>query len=152
LAAFLPPETSMVDDEGITISNDYDEGLALARKAKKKVLLDFSGYGCVNCRKMESTVLRDERVINAIAKDYVVVRLFVDDRKLLPQPIVVNWSGKQRVINTYGEKWSHLESETFKSIAQPFYIILSEKGERISVPFGYDEDTEKFLKWLNTQE
>lgn len=152
LAAFLPPETTTVNDEGIIISNDYDEGLALARKEKKMVLLDFSGYGCVNCRKMESTVLRDKRVINTIAKNYVVVRLFVDDRKQLPQPIVVNWSGKQRIINTFGEKWSHLESETFKSIAQPFYVILSEKGERISTPFGYDEDTERFLKWLNTRE
>ncbi len=153
ISAFAPP----MNTQDFVITQDrveqhtYDsleEVYAQARAENKNILLDFSGYGCVNCRKMEAKVLSDERV-QARLKDFVVVTLMVDDRTALAEPITVEENGKTITLKTVGDKWSHLQRSRFKANAQPYYIQLDAEGNTISNSYAYDEDIDKFLRWLN---
>lgn len=145
VSAFAPIEKSLH-----TVFTDYEEGMEFARKAGKPVFLEFTGYGCVNCRKMEESVFKDEEVKGRL-NDFVVIRLYVDDRTELPVPLSVSDNGKGgiRMLYTVGDKWSHLESSRFGSLAQPLYIILDPQTEQpLSSPYAYNEDTARFLEWL----
>lgn len=143
VSAFMPPKT----DASETVFDDYEKGMAAARKAGKKVFLDFTGYGCVNCRKMEAAVFTDERV-KAKMSDFIVVRLYVDDRTELPQKIYVK-ENTEKVLRTVGDKWSLLEEHKFGQITQPLYAILDADGNALTTTYSYDEDVEKFLRWLS---
>lgn len=143
VSAFAPP----MPDKGLVIS-DFEEGLTLAKKKGKRVFVDFTGYGCVNCRKMEATVFRDERIMQTLENDYIVIRLYVDDKTPLEEPIHTEYGGKQRTLRTVGDRWSHLQATRFGAQTQPFYIILDEDGNAIASARSYDEDADAFLKWL----
>ncbi len=152
ISAFAPPMSTQdfVITAGETEQHTFDsleEAYAKAKAENKQILLDFSGYGCVNCRKMEAKVLSDERV-QARLKDFIVVTLIVDDRTTLAEPITVEENGKTITLKTVGDKWSHLQRSRFKANAQPYYIQLDAEGNTISDSYAYDEDIEKFLHWL----
>ncbi len=152
ISAFAPPMSTQdfVITTGETEQHTFDsleEAYAKAKAENKQILLDFSGYGCVNCRKMEAKVLSDERV-QARLKDFIVVTLIVDDRTALAESITVEENGKTITLKTVGDKWSHLQRSRFKANAQPYYIQLNSDGEVISNSYAYDEDIEKFLNWL----
>lgn len=143
VSAFMPPKT----DASEAVFDDYEKGMAAARKAGKKVFLDFTGYGCVNCRKMEAAVFTDERV-KAKMSDFIVIRLYVDDRTELPQKMYVK-ENTEKVLRTVGDKWSLLEEHKFGQITQPLYAILDADGNALTTTYSYDEDVEKFLRWLS---
>ena len=143
VSAFMPPKT----DASETVFDDYEKGMAAARKAGKKVFLDFTGYGCVNCRKMEAAVFTDERV-KAKMSDFIVIRLYVDDRTELPQKMYVK-ENTEKILRTVGDKWSLLEEHKFGQITQPLYAILDADGNALTTTYSYDEDVEKFLRWLS---
>ncbi len=143
VSAFMPPKT----DASETVFDDYEKGMAAARKVGKKVFLDFTGYGCVNCRKMEAAVFTDERV-KAKMSDFIVIRLYVDDRTELPQKMYVK-ENTEKVLRTVGDKWSLLEEHKFGQITQPLYAILDAEGNALTTTYSYDEDVEKFLRWLS---
>lgn len=125
----------------------YDDALLEAGRQGKTLLLDFSGYGCVNCRKMEAKVISDERVQAALA-NYLVVTLIVDDKTKLPEPVTVEENGKQRRLKTVGDYNSYIQRSRFSANAQPYYVRLSPEGKQVGQAYSYDEDISKFLKWL----
>ncbi len=128
---------------------DFDEGMAAAKAEGKPVMLDFTGFGCVNCRKMEAAVWTDSRVARLLTRDYVLVSLYVDDKTSLPSPITVEMpNGKKRTLRSVGDKWSHLQASMFGANTQPYYVLLSPDGRRIAPPRSYDEDVEAYLEWL----
>jgi thiol:disulfide interchange protein DsbD len=130
------------------IFEDYDEGMAYAKEHNMPVFLDFNGYGCVNCRKMEAAVLEKPEVAKHLKK-YVIISLIVDDRTELDEPITVIENGKTITLETVGEKWSHMQRTQYQANAQPYYVQLDADGNKIvEKSYAYDEDIEKFLKWL----
>ena len=145
VSAFTPPmeETGRVID-------DFEAGLALAKREGKRVFIDFTGYGCVNCRKMESTVFQDERIRRVLERDYVFVRLYVDDKTKLTEPLRVEQGGKQRTLRTVGDRWSFLQATRFGAQTQPFYVILDASGTQLAPARSYDEDADAFLRWLQS--
>ncbi len=151
VSAFAPPMSTqdfvMGSAARQTHLDDFDKAMAQAKAEGKQVLLDFSGYGCVNCRKMEAKVLADERVKQAM-NNYVVVTLMVDDKTALEQPIVVEENGKQQRLKTIGDKWSYLQRSRFGANAQPYYVRLSADGRQLSDPYAYNEDVDDFFEWL----
>lgn len=126
---------------------DYYEGLQAARETGKPIFLDFNGYGCVNCRKMEAAVFAIPEVQERLSH-YVFVSLIVDDKTKLAQPEQVTENGTTRTLKTVGDKWSYLQRSEYGANAQPYYIQLSPDGERISEPYSYNEDIEAFIRWL----
>ena len=120
----------------------------LADKEGKRVFIDFTGYGCVNCRKMEATVFQDSRIIEKLEKDYIIIRLYVDDKTALDTPLRVEQNGKIRTLRTIGDKWSYLQASRYGAQTQPFYIITDAEGRMLAPARSYDEDAEAFLKWL----
>ena len=145
VSAFAPPMESIKAQY-----NDYDEALAAARREKKPLLIDFTGYGCVNCRKMEAAVWTDPEVARVMHDDFIIVSLYVDDKTALPSPITVtDAKGNKKTLRTVGAKWSYLQSNRFNSNAQPYYVIVDAEGKAISSPRGYDEDIEAYINWLN---
>ena len=145
VSAFAPPMESIKAQY-----NDYDEALAAARREKKPLLIDFTGYGCVNCRKMEAAVWTDPEVARVMRNDFIIVSLYVDDKTALPSPITVtDAKGNKKTLRTVGAKWSYLQSNRFNSNAQPYYVIVDAEGKAISSPRGYDEDIEAYINWLN---
>ena len=129
---------------------DYEQGMAAAAAQGKPVFLDFTGHGCVNCRKMEQAVWTDPAVADILQDDYVLVSLYVDDKTRLPQPIEVQENGERRTLRTVGDKWSYLQRHKFGANAQPFYIPVDNDGRPLSGPYSYDEDVEKYLRFLRT--
>jgi len=145
VSAFAPPMESIKAQY-----NDYDEALAAARREKKPLLIDFTGYGCVNCRKMEAAVWTDPEVARVMRNYFIIVSLYVDDKTALPSPITVtDAKGNKKTLRTVGAKWSYLQSNRFNSNAQPYYVIVDAEGKAISSPRGYDEDIEAYINWLN---
>ena len=139
--------TMSIHDGQITFTN-YDEGMAYAKENNMPVFLDFNGFGCVNCRKMEAAVLSKPEVAEHMHK-YVLISLIVDDKTKLNEPIVLEENGKQVTLKTVGDKWSHMQRAQYQSNAQPYYVQLDADGNRIvEGSYAYDEDIEKFLKWL----
>ena len=134
--------------EGQITFTDYDEGMAYAKENNMPVFLDFNGYGCVNCRKMEAAVLSKPEVAEHMHK-YVLISLIVDDKTKLEEPIVLEENGKKTTLKTVGDKWSHMQRVQYQSNAQPYYVQLDADGNRIvEGSYAYDEDIKKFLNWL----
>lgn len=153
ISAFTPPlstqDFNLFDGEVTAQVDDYDEGLMIGKQLGKPVLLDFSGFGCVNCRKMEAAVWTDTEVKNLLDNDFVLVTLMVDDKTPLPQPVKVAESdGTIRTLRTYGDKWSYLQRSKFGSNSQPFYVIVNDEGKPMSSSYGYKEDIPAYLKFL----
>ena len=139
--------TMNVHDGQITFT-DYDEGMAYAKENNMPVFLDFNGFGCVNCRKMEAAVLSKPEVAEHMHK-YVLISLIVDDKTKLEEPIVLEENGKTTTLKTIGDKWSHMQRVQYQSNAQPYYVQLDADGNKIvETSYAYDEDIEKFLNWL----
>ena len=140
--------TTMSVHEGQITFTDYDEGMAYAKENNMPVFLDFNGFGCVNCRKMEAAVLSKPEVAEHMHK-YVLISLIVDDKTKLDEPIVLEENGKKTTLKTIGDKWSHMQRVQYQSNAQPYYVQLDADGNRIvESSYAYDEDIEKFLNWL----
>ncbi len=140
--------TTMSVHEGQITFTDYDEGMAYAKENNMPVFLDFNGYGCVNCRKMEAAVLSKPEVAEHMHQ-YVLISLIVDDKTKLDEPIVMEENGKKTTLKTVGDKWSHMQRVQYQSNAQPYYVQLDADGNRIvESSYAYDEDIEKFLNWL----
>lgn len=153
ISAFAPPMTTQknANEEKMLEADfkDYEAGLEYAAKVGKPVLLDFTGFGCVNCRKMEAVVWVDARVKQNIEEDFVLVSLYVDDKTPLDNTIVMEENGKTVKIRTVGDKWSLLERYKFGANAQPFYVILNSKGELLSGAYTFEPDVDKFLDFLD---
>ena len=129
---------------------DYEEGMAYAKAHHLPVMIDFTGYGCVNCRKMEAAVFVDPTVADIMTNKYVLIQLYVDEKTKLAEPIVVNDNGTERKLRTVGDKWSYLQSQKFGATAQPFYVLLDNDGNVLEKSYSYDEDIPAFLNWLNS--
>ena len=139
---------TMTNHGGQITFTDYEEGMAYAKANNMPVFLDFNGFGCVNCRKMEAAVLSKPEVAEHLHK-YVLISLIVDDKTKLAEPISVEENGKTVTLKTIGDKWSHMQRSHYQSNAQPYYVQLDADGNRIvEGSYAYDEDIEKFLKWL----
>ena len=139
---------TMTNHGGQITFTDYDEGMAYAKENNMPVFLDFNGFGCVNCRKMEAAVLSKPEVAEHMHK-YILISLIVDDKTKLAEPIEVEENGKQVTLKTIGDKWSHMQRAHYQSNAQPYYVQLDADGNRIvEGSYAYDEDIQKFLEWL----
>lgn len=151
VSAFVPPlytQDFNLYGEAFHEYDDFEEGMKIGAKEGKPVLIDFSGHGCVNCRKMEGAVLDDNNIKTMITDNFVVVKLMVDEKKALPSPIKVTEWGKEVTLYTYGDKWSYLQRSKFNANAQPFYVVLDDAGHLISGPFSYDENIPAFAEFL----
>jgi len=152
ISAFAPPlytqDFSLYDDEVHAPFDDYESGMAYAKRVNKPVMIDFSGYGCVNCRKMEASVWTDPKVKQLLEKEYVLITLFVDDKTKLPETITIEENGKTRKLKTIGDKWSYLQRSKFGANAQPFYVLLDQEGMPLGPSYAYDEDTSNYVKFL----
>ncbi|MDR0572485.1 MAG: thioredoxin family protein [Tannerella sp.] len=152
ISAFTPPlytqDFNMYNEEVHAQFDDYEKGMEKAAKVGKPVLIDFSGYGCVNCRKMEAAVWTDARVKQMIDDDFILITLMVDDKTKLPQSIEIEENGKKRTLRTIGDKWSYLQRSKFGANAQPFYVILDHEGSLLSPSYAYDENVSKYLRFL----
>ena len=139
---------TMTNHGGQITFTDYEEGMAYAKANNMPVFLDFNGFGCVNCRKMEAAVLSKPEVAEHMHK-YVLISLIVDDKTKLPEPITIEENGKTVTLKTIGDKWSYVQRTEYQSNAQPYYMQLDADGNRIvETSYAYDEDIEKFLNWL----
>ena len=139
---------TMTNHDGQITFTDYDEGMAYAKENNMPVFIDFNGFGCVNCRKMEAAVLSKPEVAEHMHK-YVLISLIVDDKTKLAEPIEVEENGKKVTLKTIGDKWSHMQRAHYQSNAQPYYVQLDADGNRIvEGSYAYDEDIQKFLEWL----
>ena len=155
VSAFAPPmmtqDFNLAKSENIEPQyKDFEQGMQAAIAAGKPVMIDFTGFGCVNCRKMEAAVWTDDRVKDLINNDYVLIQLFVDDKTPLPEPIEVTQNGQTRKLRTVGDKWSYLQSTKFGAQAQPFYVLLDHKGHPLNHSASYDEDIDKYIDFLKT--
>lgn len=154
VSAFAPPMTT----QDFNLNNkvvhakfdDFDAGMDYAKENGKPVMIDFTGYGCVNCRKMEAAVWTDPRVYSLINDDYVLISLYVDNKKKLSEPIKVTENGKERTLRTVGDKWSHLQMTKFGTLTQPFYVLIDNNGKPLNKSYSYDEDINKYLEFLQT--
>lgn len=153
VSAFSPPlstqDFNLYEDEVRSSFTDYQEGMDYAKRVGKPVLVDFTGYGCVNCRKMELSVWTDPEVRELLTNDYVMISLYVDDKTPLSSgPVKVQESGGERTLRTVGDKWSYLQRIKFGANAQPFYILLDNEGKALGDSYGYDEDPEHYVLFL----
>lgn len=151
ISAFAPPlSTQDFNLYGGTFQefDDYDAGMAYARKAGKPVMVDFSGYACVNCRKMEGSVFDTEKVRKTIEDDYVLIKLMVDDKTRLPEPLRVEEYGDTITLSTVGDKWSYLQRHKFGINSQPFYVLLDDQGRPLGPSRAFDENVDEFVSWL----
>ncbi|MEA4975410.1 MAG: cytochrome c biogenesis protein CcdA [Paludibacter sp.] len=155
ISAFAPPLTTqdfnLYDYEVHAEFSDYDAGMKYAAEKGKPVVVDFSGYGCVNCRKMEASVWTHPRVKELLENDYVLITLFVDDKTPLDNPYTIEENGKTRNIRTVGDKWSYLQRVKFGANAQPYYVMLDNNGLPLSSPFTFDENPDNFIRWLERE-
>lgn len=156
VAAFAPPpvtqDFSLYDAEVHADFNDYSEGMEYARQHDMPVLLDFTGWGCVNCRKMENSVWTDARVHDMLTNDFVLISLYVDDKTDLPEnkAITVTESGQEKELTKVGRKWSYFQRMKFGNNSQPFYVILDHEGNLLARPYAYDQSVPKYVQWLQT--
>jgi len=154
VSAFSPPlktqDFNLYTNEVHAKFDDYDAGMEYARRNGKPVMLDFTGYGCVNCRKMELAVWTDPTVSNLIQNDYVLITLYVDNKTKLPEPIKVTENGTERTLRTLGDRWSYLQRVKFGANAQPFYVLIDNDGKPLNKSYAYDEDISKYVDFLRT--
>lgn len=154
VSAFAPPmytqDFNLYKNEVHAQFDDYDLGMEYARRVGKPVMLDFTGYGCVNCRKMELAVWTDQAVADHMNNDYVLITLYVDNKTKLPEPVIVNENGQERKLRTLGDKWSYLQRTKFGANAQPFYVLIDNEGHPLNKSYSYDEDISKYVEFLET--
>ena len=154
VSAFAPPmqtqDFNLYKNEVHAKFTDFDAGLEYARQNNKPVMIDFTGYGCVNCRKMELAVWTDPKVSQMLNDDYVLITLYVDEKTKLPEPIKVTENGTERTLRTIGDKWSYLQRSKFGANAQPFYVLLDNEGMPLNKSYSYDEDIAKYVDFLQT--
>lgn len=154
VSAFAPPmqtqDFNLYNNEVHAQFDDYDLGMEYARLHGKPVMLDFTGYGCVNCRKMELAVWTDPKVSDIINNDYVFITLYVDNKTPLTSPVKIMENGKERTLRTVGDKWSYLQRVKFGANAQPFYVLIDNEGRPLNKSYSYDEDIPKYIEFLQT--
>ena len=152
ISAFAPPLTTqdfnLYDNEVHANFDDYELGMKYAADNGKPVVVDFSGYGCVNCRKMEASVWTHPRVKELLENDYVLITLYVDDKTPLTEPYEVEENGKTRRIRSVGDKWSYLQRVKFGANAQPYYVMLNNEGIPLNSSYSFDENADNFISWL----
>ena len=153
ISAFAPPmntqDFNLNKNEVHARYTDYEEGMAVAAAEGKPVLVDFTGFGCVNCRKMEAAVWTDPGVADILTKNYILISLYVDDKTRLPQPMEITENGEKRTLRTIGDKWSYLQRSKFGANAQPFYVSLDNHGNPLAKSYSYDESIDHYMKFLN---
>ena len=154
ISAFTPPmytqdykiiQTTVVEPK----FKDFEQGMACAKEQGKPVIIDFTGFGCVNCRKMEAAVWTDQEVARRLNDDYVLISLYVDDKTPLAEPMEVEVAGQKRTLYTVGDKWSHLQATKFGANTQPFYVLLDTDGKPIAPSRSYNEDIQEYIDWLD---
>ncbi len=154
VSAFAPPmqtqDFNLYKNEVHAKFTDYEAGMEYARQNNKPVMLDFTGYGCVNCRKMELSVWTDSKVSKMLKDDYVLITLYVDDKTKLAEPIDVTENGKERKLRTVGDKWSYLQRSKFGANAQPFYVLVDNEGMPLNKSYSYNEDINLYIDFLET--
>lgn len=154
VSAFAPPmqtqDFNLYNNEIHAQFDDYDLGMEYARQHNKPVMLDFTGYGCVNCRKMELAVWTDPKVSDIISNDYVLITLYVDNKTPLTSPVKLVENGTERTLRTVGDKWSYLQRVKFGANAQPFYVLIDNEGRPLNKSYSYDEDVPKYIEFLQT--
>ncbi len=154
ISAFSPPASTqdfnLYDNEVHPAFTDYESGMAAAAMSGKPVMIDFSGYGCVNCRKMENSVWQDPEVKDLLENKYILITLMVDDKTPLKETIEIQENGKTRKLRTVGDKWSYLQRHKFGANAQPYYILLNARGEPLAPSYSYNEDIDKYIKFLKS--
>lgn len=154
VSAFAPPmqtqDFNLYNNEVHAKFDDYDLGMEYARQHGKPVMLDFTGYGCVNCRKMELAVWTDPKVSDIINNDYVLITLYVDNKTPLSSPVKIVENGTERTLRTVGDKWSYLQRVKFGANAQPFYVLINNAGEPLNKSYSYDESIPKYIEFLQT--
>ena len=152
ISAFTPPmntqDFNLYQGSVEARFTDYEQGMAAAQAEGKPVIIDFTGFGCVNCRKMEAAVWSNPQVADMLNNQYVLISLYVDDKTPLPQPIEIAENGQQRTLRTVGDKWSYLQRTKFGANAQPFYVLLDDKGQPLAPSRSYDEDIAAYLQFL----
>ena len=154
ISAFSPPaytqDFNLYEGNVHAQFDDFEEGMRYAEKQYKPVLIDFSGFGCVNCREMENNVWIDPRVKKILEQDYVLITLIVDDKTALPEPIVVDDAGKKRTLRTIGDKWSYLQRTKFGASSQPFYIPVDHNGIPLSASYKRDLNVQRYIDFLQS--
>ncbi len=154
VSAFAPPmntqDFNLYTHEVHAQFDDFEAGMDYARRNGKPVMLDFTGYGCVNCRKMEASVWTDDRVSELMTEDYVLITLYVDNKTPLPEQIKVSENGTERTLRTLGDKWSYLQRTKFGANAQPFYVLIDNDGMPLNKAYSFDEDVAKYVDFLET--
>lgn len=152
ISAFAPPMNTQdfnLHEQSVEAKyTDYDEGMAAAAAQGKPVMVDFTGFGCVNCRKMEAAVWTDPKVADMLNKKYVLISLYVDDKTPLKEPMEVNENGQKRTLRTVGDKWSYLQRTKVGANTQPFYVLLDNAGKPLNGSRSYDEDIQKYIEFL----
>ena len=153
ISAFAPPMSTQDFNLQKTVTEakykDYEQGMAAAKAEHKPVVIDFTGFGCVNCRKMEAAVWSDPQVADILNNKYILISLYVDDKTPLTSPIEVEENGQKRTLRTVGDKWSYLQRVKFGANAQPFYVLLNEEGHPLAGSRSYDEDIQGYIDFLN---
>ena len=154
VSAFAPPmqtqDFNLYKNEVHAKFDDDGVGREYVRLNGKPVMLDFTGYGCVNCRKMEAAVWTDPKVSDLINNDYVLITLYVDNKTPLTEPVKIVENGTERTLRTVGDKWSYLQRVKFGANAQPFYVLLDNQGKPLNKSYAYDEDIPKYIEFLQT--
>ncbi|AVM51969.1 thiol:disulfide interchange protein DsbD [Bacteroides zoogleoformans] len=154
VSAFAPPmqtqDFNLYNNEVHAKFDDYDLGMEYARRHGKPVMLDFTGYGCVNCRKMELSVWTNPKVSDIINNDYVLITLYVDNKTPLPAPVKIVENDTERTLRTVGDKWSYLQRVKFGANAQPFYVLIDNEGKPLNKSYSYNEDIPKYIEFLQT--
>jgi len=154
VSAFAPPmqtqDFNLYKNEVHAKFDNYEAGMEYARANNKPVMIDFTGYGCVNCRKMEAAVWTDPKVSDIMTNDYVLITLFVDDKTPLPETVKIMENGTERTLRTVGDKWSYLQRVKFGANAQPFYVLLDNEGKPLNKSYAYNEDIAKYIEFLQT--
>jgi thiol:disulfide interchange protein DsbD len=153
ISAFSPPmntqDFSLYENHLEAEFSDYELGMKAAQLKKKPVVVDFSGFGCVNCRKMEAAVWTNDKVRDLLKNDFVLISLMVDDKEPLPEIIEVEDNGTTRKLRTLGDKYSYLQRNKFGANAQPFYVILDENGNPLAGSYSFSENVDKFVEFIN---
>ena len=153
ISAFAPPMSTQDFNLQKTVTEakykDFEQGMAAAKAEHKPVIIDFTGFGCVNCRKMEAAVWSDPQVADILNNKYILISLYVDDKTPLASPIEVEENGQKRTLRTVGDKWSYLQRVKFGANAQPFYVLLNEEGHPLAGSRSYDEDIQGYIEFLN---
>ena len=153
VSAFAPPSSTQdfnlyKAEEVHAKFTNFDEGMKYAKEVGKPVMVDFTGWGCVNCREMESKVWIDPTVREIMNDDYILISLYVDEKEKLPERITVEENGQTRILRTVGDKWSYLQRVKFGSNAQPFYVLLDNEGKPLNGSYSHDEDVDKYIEFL----